>query len=261
MTRTDREAAIVDLDGTVYRGDRLVPGADDAIEALRERGLEVLFLTNKAFEDRSHHCEKLRRLGVSATHEDVVNSGWVTARYVADKFPDQTVFVIGEEPLLAELERAGVDVTVDSPGDVLVVSMDREFDYEKLELAQRTLETGGPFLATNPDRTCPMEDGSIPDAAGMIGAVEGVTARSVDTVLGKPSPVMIETALEALSVDPERCLIVGDRLETDIEMGNKAGMESVLVLSGATDRPAIAESSTAPDHVVDSLADLESVLE
>ncbi|MEY7851204.1 HAD-IIA family hydrolase [Natrarchaeobius sp. A-rgal3] len=261
MSRSDREAAIVDLDGTVYLGDRLVPGADNAIETLRARGLDVLFLTNKAIEDRSHHCRKLRGLGVSATREDVITSGWVTAQYVADEYPDHEAFVVGEEPLLAELERAGIDVTTGSPGELLVVSMDREFDYEQLELAQRTLEGGGPFLATNPDRTCPTETGSIPDAAGMIGAVEGVTGRSVDAVLGKPSPVTIDTALEALSADPRNCLIVGDRLETDVEMGNKAGMESVLVLTGATERSAISDSSASPDHIVDSLADVESVLE
>lgn len=254
------EAAILDLDGTVYRGDALIPGADEAVELLRERGLEVLFVTNKAIQRRSDYSRKLSRLGVRATREDVINSGWVTARYVAEHHPDRRAFVVGEDPLIEELDRADVPVIHGEPGDLLVVSMDREFTYEKLELAMRTLDRDAPFVATNPDRTCPTEDGAIPDAGGMIGAVEGVTGRSVDAMLGKPSSTMVETALGRLSVDPENCLMVGDRLETDIQMGNRAGMTTALVLTGVTDRSTLSESKVSPDHVLESVAEIERVL-
>lgn len=254
------EAAILDLDGTVYRGDALIPGADESVERLRERGLEVLFVTNKAIERRDDYAEKLSKLGVPATREDVMNSGWVTAEYVAERHPGQEAYVVGEEPLIEEFQRANVPITREEPGELLVASMDREFTYEKLDLAMRTLEGDAPFVATNPDRTCPTEDGAIPDAAGMIGAVEGVTGRTVDAVLGKPSSTMVETALGRLSVDPESCLMVGDRLETDIRMGNEAGMTTVLVLSGVTDRATLQERDVSPDHVVESIADVESAL-
>jgi arabinose operon protein AraL len=261
MIANGHEAAILDLDGTVYRGDRLVDGARGAIEELRRQLGNVLFLTNKAIARRRDYSEKLSRLGVPTDREDVINSGWVTARYVSRRYPDRTAFVVGEAPLIAELREANVETTTDSPGDLLVVSMDREFSYDSLDLALHTLGPKTPFLATNPDRTCPTENGVIPDAAGMIGAVEGVTGRTVDEVLGKPSSTMVETALDRIGVDPADCLMVGDRIETDILMGERAGMTTVLVLSGVTDREALAASEVTPDHVVESLADLGGSLD
>ncbi|MFC4989386.1 HAD-IIA family hydrolase [Saliphagus infecundisoli] len=255
------DAAILDLDGTVYLGDRLVPGAAGAIEELRGRDLPVLFLTNKAIERRADYSEKLEHLGVPATREDVINSGWVTARYVVENYPDQEAFVIGEEPLIEELERAGIDIARTGSGDLLVVSMDREFTYEKLDIGMKTLESGAPFLATNPDRTCPTQSGAIPDAAGMIGAIEGVTGRSVDAMLGKPSATMLETVMGRLDTTPKKCLLIGDRLETDIAMGEHAGMTTVCVLSGVTDHATLAESDITPDYVLESIADIWRVFE
>lgn len=261
MTTSGYDAAIVDLDGTVYRGDRLVAGADDGVRTLRESIPAVLFLSNKAIERRGDYAAKLTSLGIPAGREDVINSGWVTARYVAEHYDDRVAYVVGEPPLVDELREAGVETTQDTPGELLIVSMDRSFTYEKLDLAMQTIDTGAPFLATNPDRTCPTETGAIPDAAGMIGAVEGVTGRSVEKVLGKPSPVVVEVAVEWIQAEPEHCLLVGDRLETDIAMGQRAGMTTVLVLSGVTDEADLAGASVAPDHVIDSLADIEEVLD
>ena len=254
------EAAILDLDGTVYLGDRLIAGVDESIATLREVVGRVLFLTNKAIARRQDYSEKLQRLGVEATVDDVVNSGWVTAQYVRETYPDSEAFVVGETPLLDEFRDADVETTTERPGDLVVASMDREFDYETLDIALRTLDGGAPFLATNPDRTCPTQEGAIPDAAGMIGAIEGVTGETVDEILGKPSPRMIETALDRVGVDPERCLMVGDRIETDIRMGERAGMTTVLVLSGVTDRETIDAVDVDPDFVLESLADVNDVL-
>lgn len=253
-------AAILDLDGTVYRGDALLPGAAGSVELLRDRGLEVLFVTNKAIERRDDYSEKLTRLGVPTSREEVINSGWVTAEYVAERHPGVRAYVLGEDPLIEEFDRVDVPVVREEPGDLLVASMDRGFTYRKLELAMLTLDGGAPFVATNPDRTCPTEDGAIPDAAGMIGAVEGVTGRTVDAMLGKPSSRMVETALDSLSVDPADCLMIGDRLETDIRMGNRAGMTTVLVLTGVTDRSTLADADVSPDHVLESIAEIETVL-
>jgi arabinose operon protein AraL len=255
------EAAILDLDGTVYLGDGLVPGADESVQWLRDRGAEVLFLTNKAIARRLDYSEKLTALGIETTESDVINSGWVTAQYLKEKHPTAEAFVVGETPLLEEFHDAGVSTTTESPGDLVVASMDRQFDYEALELAMETLNGGAPFVATNPDRTCPVEGGAIPDAAGMIGAIEGVTGQTVDEILGKPSPTMVETALDQVGVEPESCLMIGDRIETDITMGERAGMTTVLVLSGVTDREILQESEISPDYVLESLADIDEVLE
>ncbi|GGI99541.1 haloacid dehalogenase [Halobellus salinus] len=256
------EAAVLDLDGTVYLGDSLIPGVDAGIRRLRESVGPVRFLTNKPIARRRDYRDKLRRLGIDTELSHVINSGWVTAQYVSDRYPEAEAFVVGESPLIEEFHDAGVDTTTDATGDLVVASMDREFDYEDLDIALQTLETGDtPFVATNPDRTCPTESGVIPDAAGMIGAIEGVTGRTVDEVLGKPSPRMIETTLEAVGVDPADCLMMGDRIETDILMGERAGMTTVLVLSGVTDREMLRDASVGPDYVLESLAAVGDVLE
>ena len=260
MTGPEYEAAILDLDGTVYRGGQLLDGAARSVDLLRQSGTTVLFLTNKAIARRRDYSEKLTKLGIAADIDDVINSGWVTARYAAKTYPDRTAFVIGETPLVEELQSAGLETTRTTPGNLLVVSMDREFTYEKLDLALQTLEDDVPFLATNPDRTCPTENGAIPDAAGMIGAVEGVTDRTVDAMLGKPSATMLETALSEVGSDPADCLVIGDRLETDILMGERAGMTTALVLSGVTDRENVETAEVSPDYVLESLSDIETVL-
>lgn len=255
------DGAILDLDGTVYRGDSLLPGAAEGIATLRDDGVRVLFVTNKPTGRRDRYRDKLDRLGVPADAEDVVTSSSVTADYLARHHPEATSYVVGEEPLRDELREAGQSVTDDpDETDVVVASMDREFDYETLTDALEAMDDETLFVATNPDRTCPVSDGEIPDAAGMIGAIEGVTDHSLDQLMGKPSETMMREAEARLRVDADRCLLVGDRLETDIVMGNRAGMTTVLVLTGVTDRATLAESSVRPDHVVDTLGDIEEVV-
>lgn len=258
--------ALIDLDGTVYRGDELLPGVADAVAALRQR-MDVLFLSNKAIERRADYATKLSAMGMETTEREVLNSATITADYLVREFPNGEALVVGERPLVAELEAAGVGVT-DSPddADVVVASMDREFDYETLTRALHALDADDgegektAFVATNPDRTCPVEAGEIPDAAGMIGAIEGVTGRELERVLGKPSETAVTAATNVLGASAEECLMIGDRLETDILMGERAGMTTVLVLSGVTDEEEIANAAIDPDYVIDSLAEIESVL-
>lgn len=256
------EGAVVDLDGTVYRGDRLVPGADDAIGALRAAGVEVLFLSNKAIDRRASFSAKLTALGVPATADAVLNSASITATYLAESHPDDAVYVVGEPPLVEELADRDVRVTDDpAETDVLLASMDRSFDYEALTDALRAMARDPVFLATNLDRTCPVDDGEIPDCAGMVGAIEGTSGGTLDRVLGKPSQTTVDAAAAALGVPLDRCLMVGDRLETDVLMGNRAGMTTVLVMSGVTDQRALAAADVRPDHVVDSIAAVPDLLD
>lgn len=252
--------ALVDLDGTVYRGDGLLAGADEGIAALRAHG-PVVFVTNKPIERRDQYRRKLDRLGVPCDRDDVITSATITADFLADRHPDRSVFVVGEDPLREELREADLGVTDDpETAGVVVASMDRQFDYDTLSDALAALDDGTPFYATNPDRTCPVADGEIPDAAGMIGAIEGVTGRDLDRVLGKPSETTVEAATGRLGADPADCLLVGDRLETDVAMGNRAGMTTALVLTGVTDRADLESASVRPDHVVESLAEIGEIL-
>ena len=247
---------LFDLDGTVYRGEALIPGADGAIAALRAAGRRVAFLSNKPLQTRADYARKLTGLGIPTRADDVVNSSLVLARHLARLDPGATVFVIGEPPLIAELRAHGFEVRSDPRVRWVVIAFDRTFDYAKLNIALQAVRQGARLIATNPDRTCPTEDGEIPDCAGMTAAVEAVTGQAVEVIVGKPSPIMLEVALERLGVAARECVIVGDRLETDMVMGKRLGLATVLVLSGVTREgdPGIAE--TAPDLVLASIRDL-----
>ena len=247
---------LFDLDGTIYLGERLIPGADAAIAALRAAGRRVAFLSNKPLQTRAEYAAKLTRLGVPAAPDDVINSSLVLARYLRDRDPGAPVFVIGEPPMREEMAAHGFEVRPDERVRWVVIAFDRTFDYAKLNIALQAVRRGARLIATNPDRTCPVEGGEIPDCAGMIAAVEAVTDRKVEAIVGKPSPIILEVALAALGVPARDAAIVGDRIETDIVMGRRLGLGTVLVLSGITraDDPRIA--AIAPDHVVRSVRDL-----
>jgi arabinose operon protein AraL len=247
---------LFDLDGTVYLGERLIPGADAAIAALRGAGRRVAFLSNKPLQTREEYAAKLTRLGVPAAPDDVINSSLVLARHLRALDPGAPVFVIGEPPMRAEMAAHGFEVRTDERVRWVVIAFDRTFDYAKLNTALQAVRQGARLIATNPDRTCPVEGGEIPDCAGMIAAVEAVTDRKVEAIVGKPSPIILEVALAALGVAAGEAAIVGDRIETDIVMGRRLGLGTVLVLTGVTrpDDPRIA--ATAPDHVLRSIRDL-----
>jgi HAD superfamily hydrolase (TIGR01450 family) len=256
IIRLPHRGWLFDLDGTIYLGERLIPGADAAVSALRAAGRRVAFLSNKPLYTRNDYAGKLTRLGIPAGPDDVINSSLVLARHLARLDPGAPVFVIGEPPLIAELRAHGFEVRQDHHVRWVVIAFDRTFDYAKLNTALQAVRQGARLIATNPDRTCPTEDGEIPDCAGMIAAVEAVTGKSVEVIVGKPSPIILEVALGALGVTAGDSVIVGDRLETDMVMGKRLGLATVLVLSGITQPgdPRIAE--LGPDLVLGSVAEL-----
>ena len=257
--RLPQRGWLFDLDGTVYLGEALIPGADRTLAALRAEGRRVAFLSNKPLYTRADYAEKLTRLGVPTRTDEVVNSSIVLARHLKTLDPGAPVFVIGEPPLIGELKAHGFEVRNDPDVRWVVIAFDRTFDYAKLNTAlQAVRRHDARLIATNPDRTCPTDEGEIPDCAGMMAAVEAVTGKRVEVVVGKPSPIILEVALATLGVAASECVIVGDRIETDIVMGKRLGLTTVLVLSGIT-RPGdgrIAE--LRPDLVVDSIAALVS---
>jgi HAD superfamily hydrolase (TIGR01457 family) len=252
---------IFDLDGTVYRGDSLIPGADRVIRLLREKGKKVVFLSNKPIQTREDYAAKLTQLGIPTQSEEVINSTFVMTNYLKKIAPQARLFVVGEPPFIGELKRAGFKIT-DEPKEIeyVVVAFDRTFDYQKLNVAFQAIKLGAHFVATNPDRTCPVEGGEIPDCAGMIAAIEAVTGKKVEIIVGKPSPLIIQTALEVMALKPEDCILIGDRLETDIKMGRESGMATGIVLTGVTDEKTLKESSIHPDFIFQSIADIENLL-
>ena len=249
---------LFDLDGTIYVGERLVPGAAEVVAALRAEDRRLAFLTNKPLETRADYARKLTRLGIPVDADDVITASLVLARHLRGLDPGAPVYVIGEPPLLAEMRAHGFEVRDDERVRWVVIAFDRTFTYAKLNTALQAVKAGARLIATNPDRTCPVEGGEIPDCAGMIAAVEAVTDRKVETIVGKPSPIILAVALSALGVAAADAVMVGDRIETDVAMGKRSGLATILVLSGITrpDDPRI--PGLAPDHVIRSVREILS---
>lgn len=247
---------VFDLDGTIHLGPDLLPGAAYTLERIRGSGRPVAFVSNNTTHSARSRELALRKMGLPAPSGSVVTPAAPLWRYLHEEGLSR-VFVIAERPLRTELARRGIEL-VDRPEDVecVVAGFDRTLTYRKLFIAHRALERGARFIATNADRACPMPDGLWPDAAAVIGALEGSTGRRVELVLGKPSPRMIRTALESMGVRASGCLMVGDRQETDVGMAVAAGVGSALVLTGAAASGTVSPDGPRPDYVVASLDQL-----
>jgi NagD protein len=244
-----------DLDGTVYLGEELLPEAGETIADIRAHGGRVVFVTNKPLETAAEYAAKLTRLGVPASAEDVVTALDSLLLYLGERHPGARLLAVAEPLVETTLAEAGWRVVHDpSRAEVVVVSFDRGFDYAKLEAAYRAVRHhGATIVATNPDPFCPTPDGGLPDCAAMLAAVEACTGARAEAVLGKPSETMGRALLERLGVEPGEAALIGDRLSTDVAMGQRVGMAGVLVLSGATAPPALADSEVRPDYVVEGI--------
>lgn len=249
---------LFDLDGTIYLGDELIPGADRTVAALRARGARVLFLSNKPIARRTTYAAKLTKLGIPATPDDVVNSPLAAARYLAGAHPGRRVLVLGEAPLIEELTEAGVPLTDTLEEiDIVLVAWDRQITWARFNLAHQALRRGARFFATNPDTVCPLEGGrTVPDCGANIAYLEASTGRRLEVMIGKPSPIITQMALAGIGLRPEQCLMVGDRLDTDIAMGEVAGLDTALVLTGVTSEEELRASGRKPTYVLRSVAEI-----
>jgi len=259
MQRPDQlyRAYIFDLDGTVYLGDTLLPGAQKVIIHLRASGRRTLFLSNNPTNTREHYAAKLTRLGLPTPAADVVNSSLVMASFLQCWQPGARLFVVGEESLCRELRAAGFELTDEAEKvDAVIASFDRTFAYRKLQIAFDAIRYGARFFATNADRYCPVPGGGQPDAAAIIAAIEACTNHPVEAVAGKPSVHMARAVMDLLQLPAQECLMIGDRLETDVKMGLDAGMAAALVLTGATDEAMLADASIQPTYLLHSLNEL-----
>ena len=250
---------VFDLDGTLYLGDHLLPGAAETVAAIRKHGARVAFLTNKPLERPAAYAAKLRDLGIPAEAAEVVSSTDALLRYLREAAPGARILPIAE-PLITELlhEAGFAVVPLDEPerADLVVVSWDRTFDYAKLLSAFRAVRHGARLVATNPDPFCPTPDGDLPDCAAMLAAIEASTGARAEAIVGKPSAHMAATLLERLALPADDTLLVGDRLLTDVRMAQEAGMVSALVLTGATGPDDMLRSPVTPDYVLAGIAEI-----
>ncbi|WP_420121298.1 HAD-IIA family hydrolase [Nakamurella sp.] len=264
LRRPDRRYGnyIFDLDGTVYLGDELLPQARQIIEQIRAAGGRTVFLSNNPTKDPQMYADKLTGMGIPAAVPDIVNPVVTMRDWLLQHHAGDGIFPIGEPPLVSALAAAGLHLT-DDPREIRVVvaSFDRTFTYAKLQTAFDALwRTDRAILVTtNPDRYCPMPGGrGQPDAAGIVAAIEATAEVTCLVNTGKPGQIMVQALLRRLDADVRDCLMVGDRVSTDIAMARVAGMDSALVLSGDTTSAAAQAlgPQDAPTWVVPGIAEL-----
>jgi HAD superfamily hydrolase (TIGR01450 family) len=249
---------VMDLDGTVYLGDKALPGAVETLARIRAAGARVVFLTNNPLRSAASYAEVLSGLGIEATEHEIVTPLSVLTGYLRQRYPGAAALTIAEPLVDRTLAAAGIAVTTEpAEADVVVLSFDRTFDYAKLLRAFRAVRRhGAVIVATNPDPYCPTPDGGLPDCGAVLAAVEACTGTRAVAVLGKPSKEMAAEVRATLGVPAPDAAMVGDRLLTDVAMSRALGMTSILVLSGATAAGDLASAAVRPDYVIDGLGDL-----
>lgn len=224
---------IFDLDGTIYRGTHLIPDADKTVKHLKKLEKKIIFISNRTTGSIKDYYNFLSGNGLMVTESEIVNSTIVIKKYLKENFNGASFFAIGEKIFIEEIKSAGL-VYSENPVDIdlLIVTLDRTLNYDKLETAARALEKDARFFAANIDDTCPVDDGEVLDAGSTISALEKRTHKKLELHFGKPSHFMFEEIRRRIQTDLSEMLLVGDRLETDIAMGNKFGIDTALVDTG-----------------------------
>lgn len=245
---------LIDMDGVIYRGSELIPGADTFVKQLLERNVPFNFLTNNSQRTRRDVATKLQRMGIPVTEKHIFTCAMATARFLKQQKPDGTAYVIGEGGLLNALHRNGYSI-VDNDPDYVVVGEGRTLTFEMAEQAVRMINNGARLVATNLDPNCPTQAGMRPGCGAVVAMLEAATGVKAFS-LGKPSPIMMRAARKELGLSADQCTIIGDTMETDILGGVQMGCETILVLTGSTRLPDLDHFAFRPDRVVNSIADL-----
>jgi len=255
----DKRCFIFDMDGTIYLGDELIEGAKDLLEVLEERGTLFLFLTNNSSKNRDIYREKLDKLGVQVEADNIFTSGEATRIYIKSRGENKRIYLLGNENLEREFTEDGFILDGENP-DYVVLGFDTTLTYEKIWKACDLLGEGTEFLATHPDYVCPLPEGKImPDTGAMIKMFEAATGKT-PRVIGKPNKLIIESIMEKYSLQRDEMVMVGDRIYTDIKLGENAGIDSILVLSGEAKREDLKTTEIKPSYIVDSVKCLYDVL-
>ncbi len=250
---------ILDMDGTFYLGEQLLPGAQEFIKNISEQGKDFCFLTNNSSHNSTFYTQKLRRMGFQdfPSHK-IITSSQATIFYLSQMNPHPRVYLLGTRELEIEFLQANF-ILVQKDPDFVVLGFDTSLTYQKINQACQFIRKGVPFFATHPDLNCPTEEGPVIDAGSFIKAIEASTGQ-FPKVFGKPYPEMIEYILQRTKTKKEEVAIIGDRLYTDIAMGKKAGITTILVLTGETKEEDIKNSPWQPDFVFTSLEEINNYL-
>jgi len=259
--KNEFEGFIIDLDGTVYLGSQAIEGAKEALERIRAAGKKVVFLSNRGNYSRKMCRDKLNGMGIPAAEEEIILTSTVTARYLLDNDPDGQAWLFGDPGLREEFVSHGVKLA-EKPeqADWLVVTLHETLTYAELNDAFRAARNGAKLIVTNEDKTFPGDGGECIDVGATIAALVHTTGTQVSVVVGKPSEHMSGAALRSLGLPPERCLVIGDSLHSDVALGKRAGIRTALVLSGSTTRAQAESAEHRPDFVWESISNADDVL-
>jgi NagD protein len=259
MARREVRSWLMDMDGVLVHEEDAIPGADRFLAALRARDVPFLVLTNNSIYTRRDLAARLRTSGLEIPEERIWTSALATARFLEDQRPGGSAFVIGEAGLTTALHQAGYTLTERDP-DYVIVGETRTYSFERITHAIRLIAAGARFIATNPDPTGPSPDGPLPAT----GSVAALISRATDVApyyVGKPNPLMMRSALNAIDAHSETTAMIGDRMDTDVVSGLEAGLETILVLSGVATREQAERYPFRPSRIVDSVAELADELE
>jgi NagD protein len=254
MERRMIRSWLMDMDGVLVREEQAVPGADQFVARLRELEIPFLVLTNNSIYTRRDLAARLRVSGIEVPEEAIWTSALATARFLETQRPGGSAFVIGESGLTTALHDAGYTMTDLAP-DYVVLGETRTYSFERITRAIRLIEGGARFIATNPDTTGPTPEGPLP-ATGSVAALISRATGHEPYFVGKPNPLMMRSALNAIDAHSETSAMIGDRMDTDIVSGLEAGMETILVLTGMTTRERAERFPYRASRIVESVADL-----
>lgn len=247
---------IIDMDGVIYHGNRLLPGVADFLDWLEKSEKKYLFLTNSSERTPKELHEKLKRLGINVGEEHFYTSALATASFLSNQMPDGSAYIVGDAGLIHALYSVGYTVNNVNP-DYVVVGETHSYNFEKIELAVNLVLKGAKLIGTNPDVSGPIEDGITPSTKALIAPIE-IAAGKKAYYVGKPNPLMMRIALKILGVRREETIVIGDRMDTDVRCGLESEIDTLLVLSGITDRKGIDEFPYRPRYVLNGLIDLIS---
>jgi HAD superfamily hydrolase (TIGR01450 family) len=246
--------AMIDMDGTVYKGGNVIPGAPEFIERLKAKKIPFVFLTNNSASDREHYFKKLTEMGFKIEKENILTSTTATTAYLRKHHSGRSVYPLGTPKFVNEIKNEGIRIVNKDP-DIVLLAFDTSVTYEKINNAYQFIKNGAELVATHPDDLCPTEDGYDVDIGPFIRFFESMTDVKA-TVIGKPNVLMAEMAADMMQIPVKGMVMIGDRLYTDMKMASNAGIMSILVLSGEAKIDDVVKNDIKPTMLADSVADL-----
>lgn len=250
----NKKGFICDMDGVIYHGNKILPGAKKFVEWLQKEDKEFLFLTNSSERSPKELSAKLARMGLEVGENHFYTSALATASFVSLQHPGSTAYVIGEAGLINALYDKGISMNDVNP-EYVIVGETRSYSYEKIEKAVILVQKGAKLIGTNPDRTGPTEKGIMPATGALIAPIEIASGRKA-YYIGKPNPLMMRSARKRLGTQVSETVIIGDRMDTDIVAGTESDFETVLVLTGVTSRERVNDFSYRPKYILENVGEI-----